>query len=142
MHSYRVEWTGRPPRLCDGMWHLYKDGVIQDDRKVWFNHFPTMAQLADRGIPQASWDDYADDCEPEPAGTLGTFRRLSKPARPGLPTRWERYSDGLSEREWCVRNSFWLHAIDEDPAAWPLIYEAFRRADWRYESCGGCHGLV
>lgn len=67
-----------------------------------------------------------------PMGTFGEYSQWH--FTDDWDEKWETYEDGLDFPEWECINS-WVNDI---PAPNNLIYEAFQKEDWRYNSCGGC----
>lgn len=99
----------------------------------WSGRYPNLCR--------GSWDLVVDginytwaipeELREKPMNTRGTYERWHFV---NWQEEWDSYADGLDYADWCAANP-WIRSI---PAPATLIYSAFQRSDWRYDSCGGC----
>lgn len=108
MSKVEAVWTGEFPRLCEGEWRLFIDGVEYSDSIPEERRYDPMYTFCTR----LHWF-FSDDYDEE----------------------WETVTNGKPEKEWIKENASWLGNIPADPVE---IYNAFQKSDFRLHSCGGC----
>jgi hypothetical protein len=116
MHDIKVEWTGRYPNLCSGIWKISIDGN------------------------QMTLPDFIRDQAMETEKSYATWSFGSD-----WNEIWEYYEDGLPFEEWIKKNVGWIKpALDKmkitDFTYKDLytLYNLINEKDWRSNSCGGC----
>ena len=102
-NKFKVEWTGKYPRLYLGEWHIYKNGKLVDQ------FLPTNL----RTIPAFTYGEYPV-WEENPFASVQQF-----------------VTDGYEIPEWIQKNLFWLQLIADEDEDYRDIYLAFHEFDFR-----------
>lgn len=105
-NKYTVEWTGKPPRMWMGQWHIKKNG-----------------QSIDQFLPT--------DKRCVPAFTYGEYPVWEQ--MPFVPVQ-QFVTDGYRMPEWIQENMYWLQLMCDEDIDYQSIYLAFHEFDFRTTS--------
>ncbi len=111
MANFIATWSGRYPRLCDGKWTIYRNGV----------NVSIFIPSSLRNEPMHTRKRYV------------TWNFASD-----WSEKWDFYWDGLSAKKWIRKNHYWIRRICLSEEEEFQLFHAINAADWRHGSCGGC----
>lgn len=109
-NEFRAEWSGSYPALCFGEWSLYKN-----DKDI------------SKYIPKDLRESHMNT-----AGVYSEWHFVD------WMEEFSDYHSGLGCDDWIQENMEWLRQFCDTEEDFERVYMAFKKSDFRPNSCGGC----